>query len=186
MRLRTLILGLIALFALQGCASGLASKVGSYSSTDRRTAGTVIEDSAIESKASERIEEKYKASVHVTVTSFNRFALITGEVPTNEIKTNVTRIVGSIPNVKGFANELSVGGLAKFSSRSNDAFITSSIKAQLNKSKKVQADQVRVTVERGIVYLMGLTTHAEGDAATDIASVARDVQKVVRVFEYIY
>lgn len=184
MRFGTFSIALLTLFCLAGCASGIG-KMGSYSATDRRTAGTVIEDNAIESKATDHIEAKYKATVHVNVTSFNRFVLISGEVPTDEVKTQVARIVGSVPNVKGYANELTVGALSKFSSRSSDAFITSSIKSLLNKSKQVQADQVRVTTENGIVYLMGLTTRAEADAASDIASTVRDVKKVLRVFEYI-
>lgn len=184
MRLGTFTFTLFTLFSLAGCASGIG-KIGSYSATDRRTAGTVIEDNAIESKANDHVETKYKATVHVNVTSFNRFVLITGEVATDETKTQVARIVGSVPNVKGYANELTVGALSKFSSRSSDAFITSSIKSLLNKSKKVQADQVRVITENGIVYLMGLTTRAEADAASDIASTVRDVKKVLRVFEYI-
>jgi len=184
MRFASLLVALLTIMSLTGCASGIG-KMGSFSATDRRTAGTVIEDNAIESKANDHIEAKYKATVHVNVTSFNRFALITGEVPTDEIKTQVARLVGSVPNVKGFANELTVGALSKFGSRSSDAFITSSIKSLLNKSTKVQADQVRITTENGIVYLMGLTTRAEADAASDIASTVRDVKKVLRVFEYI-
>jgi osmotically-inducible protein OsmY len=42
-----------------------------------------------------------------------------------------------------------------------------------------------VVTESGVVYLMGLVTRAEADAASEIASTTANVQKVVRVFEYI-
>lgn len=184
MRLRYLLLLLVMLFAVQGCASRVAGKVGSISSADRRTAGTVLDDSAIETRSGDSILLKYKTA-HITVTSFNRFALITGEAPNEEAKTGIARIVGMVPNVKGFANEVIVGESSGMRSRSNDAVISSDIRFRLNKSKQVQADQVRVVTERGVVYLMGLVTHAEADAASDIASTTKGVNKVVRVFEYI-
>jgi osmotically-inducible protein OsmY len=53
------------------------------------------------------------------------------------------------------------------------------------KSPAFKADHVKVVTENGVVYLMGLVTRAEADAASDIASTTANVQKVVRVFEYI-
>jgi osmotically-inducible protein OsmY len=184
MRAGSLIVVLLTIFCFTACASAVR-KAGANSTTDRRTASTIIEDNAIESKSNDQIEAIYQATVHVNITSFNRFVLITGEVPTDEIKTQVARMVSSMPNIKGYANELSVGALSKYSSRSSDAFISSNIKSLLNKSTKVPTSQVRITTENGFVYLMGLTTHAEADAASDIASTVRDVKKVLRIFEYI-
>ena len=38
--------------------------------------------------------------------------------------------------------------------------------------------------ERSVVYLMGIVTHAEGDAAAQVAAKTSGVQRVVKVFEY--
>jgi osmotically-inducible protein OsmY len=59
------------------------------------------------------------------------------------------------------------------------------VKVRFVKSPAFKADHVKVVTESNVVYLMGLVTHAEADAASDIASTTAGVSKVVRVFEYI-
>jgi osmotically-inducible protein OsmY len=39
--------------------------------------------------------------------------------------------------------------------------------------------------EAGVVFLLGLVTREEADAATEVARGTAGVQKVVRVFEYV-
>lgn len=178
-----------ALGLLQGCvAPVVAAGVGAgmmISSTDRRSAGAMVEDDTIESKAQKRIEEKYKDAAHVSVTAYNRFALVTGTVVSEEAKMDIERIVGSIPNVRGIANEVVVGKTAGNTSTGGDSRITGNVKYRFVKSPALKADYVKVVTENSVVYLMGLVTRAEADAASDIASTTNGVRKVVRVFEYI-
>ena len=179
---------LVALGLLQGCvAPVVAAGVGGalMTSNDRRSAGTMVEDDTIESKAQNRIDEKYKDTAHVSVTAFNRFALVTGTTANENAKMDVERIVGSIPNVKGIANELVVGSATGLAGHSADSRITGNVKMRFVKNPAFKADHVKVVTENGVVYLMGLVTRAEADAASDIASTTSGVQKVVRVFEYI-
>lgn len=174
---------------LQGCvAPVVAAGVGAgvmISSSDRRSAGAMVEDDTIESKAQKRIEEKYKETVHVSVTAYNRFVLVTGTAASEEAKMDIERIIGSVPNVKGIANELVVGVASNASVESADSRITGSVKIRFVKGKDFKADHVKVVTENGVVYLMGLVTRAEANAASEIASTTNGVQKVVRVFEYI-
>ncbi len=179
-----------ALGLLQGCvAPVVAAGVGTgmmMSASDRRSAGAMIEDDTIESKSQKRIDEKYKDTAHVSVTAYNRFALVTGTAASEEAKMDIERIVGSIPNVKGIANEVVVSNASSgFGASSGDARITGNVKVRFVKSPAFKADHVKVVTESGVVYLMGLVTRAEADAASDIASTTSGVQKVVRVFEYI-
>jgi len=180
---------LAVLSILQGCvAPVVAAGVGAgmvMTASDRRSAGAMVEDDTIETKSQKRIDEKYKDTVHVSVTSYNRFALVTGTAPSEDVKMDIERIIGSIPNVKGIANELVVGTPAKNASNSSDARVTGNVKVRFVKSPAFKADNVKVVTENGVVYLMGLVTRAEADAASDIASTTNGVQKVVRVFEYI-
>ncbi len=186
---RPLVLLLAALALLQGCAAPvIAASVGAgviMSASDRRSAGAMVEDDTIESKAQKRIDEKYKDNVHASVTAYNRFALITGTTTSEAAKMDIERIVGGIPNVKGIANELVVGSASGLATHSTDTRITGSVKMRFVKSKDFKADHVKVITESSVVYLMGLVTHAEADAAAGIASTTNGVQKVVRVFEYI-
>ena len=174
---------------LQGCvAPVVAAGVGTgvvMSAADRRSAGTMVEDDTIESKAQKRVEEKYKDTARVSVTSFNRFALITGTVASEAAKMDIERIVGGIPNVKGIANEVVVDATAKSGSGASDSRITGNVKLRFVRSPVFKADHVKVITENSVVYLMGLVTRAEADAASEIASTTAGVSKVVRVFEYI-
>ena len=178
-----------ALGALQGCFPVVATGVGTGAlmAADRRTTGAYIEDETIEDKASSQISIKYKNAVHINVTSFNRYALITGEVPKEETKTGVAQIVAGIPNVKAVSNELVVSGTTSLTSRSSDSIITADVKLRFlkNGEKKFNADHIKVITENGTVFLMGLVYHKEAEAATEIASTTGGVQRVVKVFEYL-
>jgi len=151
--------------------------------TDRRTAGTQIEDEAIELKALPRINETVGERGHVNTTSYNRTVLITGEVATEADKATVERAVSRIENVKAIVNELAVAGKSSIGSRSNDAILTSKIKAAYIDAKDLQANAIKVVTERGTAYLMGRVTEREAGRAAELARATSGVSKVVRVFE---
>jgi osmotically-inducible protein OsmY len=172
---------LVLLGALVGCTQGGGSMT---SASERRTEGTVLDDHNIEEKSIQRIGEKYKTNVKVSVTCFNRYALITGLVVNEAAKMDIERIVGSIPPVKGIANELQVAGVASTTTRSSDSGVSSDVRSRFLSSKAFNRDHIKVFTENGVVYLMGIVSHAEADAAAEIASTTSGVKKVVRVFEY--
>ncbi|MFN4149118.1 MAG: BON domain-containing protein, partial [Rhodocyclaceae bacterium] len=94
-------------------------------------------------------------------------------------------IVAAVPNVKAISNELQIAGASSLASRSNDTYITSKVKARFIDANRFAANHVKVVTEAGIVYLMGLVTQKEADAAVEIARTTGGVRKVVRVFEII-
>ena len=154
--------------------------------TDRRSSGAIVEDDTIESKAQKRISEKYKDTVHVNVTTYNRFALVTGTAATEEAQDGYRTHRRQHPQRQGHRQRTGRRPTSPPAVRSSsDARITGNVKMRFVKSPALKADQVKVVTENGVVYLMGLVTRAEADAASDIASTTRGVQKVVRVFEYI-
>jgi osmotically-inducible protein OsmY len=173
--------------SLQGCFPVIAAGVGTGAlmAADRRTTGTYIEDEGIEDKATNLIGIKYKDTVHVNVTSFNRHVLVTGETPNEETKTDIAKIIASVANVKAVSNELVVSGKTGLTSRSSDTIITGDVKMRFINNKIFQPDHVKVITENGVVFLMGLVYHKEADAATEIASTTSGVQRVVKVFEYL-
>ena len=173
--------------ALQACFPLVATgvTVGVMAALDRRPVGVQTDDETIEWKASSRISDKFGKEAHVNVTSYNRKVLISGEVPNDESKARIGEIVRGTDGVQGIWNELVIGAASSLSGRSNDTYITSKVKARFVDQKDFHIQQVKVTTEAGTVYLMGLVSRREGDAATEIARTTNGVQKVVRVFEYI-
>jgi osmotically-inducible protein OsmY len=179
---------LAAVFAsLQGCPAMFATGVGTGAlmASDRRTTGAFIEDEGIENKALGQINAKFKNATHVNVTSFNRHALITGEVPNEETKLEAGRIVAGVQNVKAVTNELVIAGTTGITSRSSDSIITADVKLRFLNNKAFQADHIKVITENGTVFLMGLVYRKEAAAAAEIASTTGGVLRVVKVFEYL-
>lgn len=173
--------------ALQGCFPLVATGVGTGALmvSDRRSSGAYVEDEAIEWKAAAQIKEKLGDHVHVNITSYNRNVLLTGEAPNAGVRDQLPQVIASVPNIRGVTNDVRVAGHSSLTSRSNDALITSKVKARMIDSAQVQAHLIKVVTESSTVYLMGLVTQAEADAATQVARTTAGVNKVVRVFEYI-
>ena len=177
----------ILLPSLAGCfgVAAVGMGAGVLMLTDRRASETYVTDQGIELRASNSINEKYRDKVHVNITSYNRTVLITGEAPDVATKADIEQIVAGKPNVKATQNELRISGLSNLGARSNDALITSKVKARFVDYAKFSANLVKVVTEGGTVYLMGMVTQAEADAATGIARETSGVLGVVRLFEYI-
>ncbi|HEU5294883.1 MAG TPA: BON domain-containing protein [Burkholderiaceae bacterium] len=178
----------LAALQLSACAPlvvGGAMVGGTMVAIDRRTTGTQLEDQSIESKASNRVRELMGDRAHVNVTSYNRAVLLTGEAPTEADKAAIEQAVQRVENVRSTVNELAVMLPSSMSTRSNDSFLTTKVKATYVDAKDLQANAFKVVTERSNVYLMGRVTEREATRATDLARTVSGVQKVVRVFEIV-
>jgi osmotically-inducible protein OsmY len=181
------LLGGALMSSLSGCVGLVVggAVAGTMSASDRRTFGAQTEDKAIAVKADVRLRNVLDDTGHVNVNAFNRKVLITGEVPDQAKKAAVEREVKAIEGVQSVTNELAIAGPASYTSRSNDALLTTKVKASLVDAKDISANSFKVVTERGEVYLMGRVTQFEANRATEIARGVNGVTKVVRVFEYI-
>lgn len=186
------LLGLIALLGLapqlQGCLPLVAGGAGATAlvMSDRRSAGAQAEDKEIDVRGESRVNDAFGDKVHINVTSYNRNVLLTGEAQDAAAKAKIESIVREIPNVRGIVNEIQIAGVSTYSSRGNDSYITSKVKARfVDESSGFSANDVKVVTENSVVYLLGLVTRAEAEAAVEITRTTGGVQKVVRVFEYI-
>ncbi len=174
-----------ALQGLSACAPliiGGAMLGGGLVATDRRTTGTQIEDESIELKAAARVRGLATLG-QVSVTSYNRIVLITGEVPAEAEKAAVGQSIAGIENVKSVVNELTLAPNSNFGNRSNDTLLTTKVKASLLDAKDLQANAFKVVAERGSIFLMGRVTQREADRSAELARAVPGVQRVVRVFE---
>ncbi len=171
---------------LQGCFPLAAMGVGATAMAldDRRTTGLYIEDENVEWKARARLIDKFK-DAHINITSYNLTVLITGEAPTEDMKREIGEAVRSVPNVRGINNEIAIGGNSSLVSRSSDSIVTTNVKARLINNGKVAPNHVKVVTESSVVYLMGIVTREESEAASDIARTTSGVSRVVKVFEII-
>ena len=158
---------------------------GALVAIDRRTSGAQLEDEGIELRAMARLRDNIGSRARVSVTSYNRQVLLTGEVLNENDKKLVEQVVSRVENVNGVVNELAIIDSPSLVQRSSDVLITGQVKALLIDAKDLYASAFKVVTERGTVYLMGRVTQREADRATEIARGACGVQKVVRIFEVI-
>src|SRR5215217_2841034 len=183
------LLALLLVPFFSGCALLVAAGVATVGtgvavSQDRRTGGMLVADQNIESKSNPRIRDKMGGNLHVNVVSFNRNVLLTGEVPSESARKEIEQIVKDVEHVRNVLNEIAVGPVSSFASRSNDALITSKVKGRFMDGGEFQINHVKVITEDSVVYLLGIVNTDEAGSAVDIARSTKGVRKVVKVFEY--
>jgi osmotically-inducible protein OsmY len=158
---------------------------GAMVASDRRSAGIQVEDETIEQRSATAIRENFGSKEHISITSYNRQVLITGEVSTDTVRRQVESLIGRVENVRAVVNELALGPASSFSDRSSDAVLVAKVKASMVDTEDVFANVYKVVGERGTIYLMGRVTQREAKRATDVVRGVSGVKRVVRVFEYI-
>jgi osmotically-inducible protein OsmY len=185
--LRSAAIAALCLFCLSGCVEFAVGSavVGTLAATDRRTFGAQTEDKAIVLKGEGKIGNLVGSNGHVNLNAFNRRVLLTGEVKDQALMAAVERETRAIEGVQSVVNELTIGGSASLTARSNDTLITGKVKAALVDAKDINANTFKVVTENSIVYLMGRVTQREGTQGADAASTVGGVRKVIKVFEYI-
>lgn len=171
-----------------GCAAVVVggAAAGATAAVDRRTAGTLIEDEAIELKARKAIlvDKELNDQAHLNVTSYNTVVLVSGEAPTEELRARAIDMIRKIPKVSHVHNEITIAAPSSLMSRSSDSVITSKVKTRLLADADIEGIHVKVVTENGVVFLMGLLARAEADRATELARGTGGVQKVVKLFQY--
>lgn len=180
-----------ATLLLQGCAPlivGGAAATGASIALDDRTTGSVVEDQAIELRIKSALSRVPGMSrqTHINVTSYNGIVLLSGEAPSESLRTLAGETAQRQEKVRKVHNEIRVAAPSALMARSSDSVITGKVKTALFDVGIRGADPLRVKVvtENGTVYLMGLVTRTEGDKITNAARRVSGVQRIVKLFEY--
>lgn len=180
---------LASLLYLTGCATLVApfSNQPMDLHHGERTWGAAIEDQAIETKIRVNIKRAGAPLVdqRIIVVSYNGNVLLAGQVANEELKSQAGNIATRIRHVRHVHNELDVIGSGNLLTRTNDAWITSKVKLRLVLDGEAPASRTKVVTENGVVYLFGLLTRAEADAAVAQVQRVYGVQKIVKIIEYI-
>lgn len=187
---------MLAISAVLACVATLTAclaAVGAATVTavdvahDRRSIGSYIDDNNVEWKIRAAIwqDDSLREKVHVSATSMNGIVLLTGETPTKALQERIVAIAREQEEVRQIVNEMAVAGKTTMASRANDTWLTTKVKTKLFQTTSLDATRVKVVSEHSNVYLMGLVTRVEGDAAAEAARTVSGVSRVVKVFEYL-
>jgi osmotically-inducible protein OsmY len=130
------------------------------------------------------IDDKRFKDANISIATFNGEVLLAGQVPSAWQRNQAERIVKRIPDVKHVYNLVTVASPSSTLTRISDSWITTKIKTKLIASNDLDATQVKVVTENGMVYLMGILLPDQAKAAIDIARDTDGVVGVVKVFSY--
>jgi osmotically-inducible protein OsmY len=176
---------------LQGCiAAGCVmagSAVTGVVSSDKRSFKTMADDEKISYDISHQIAANPTLSqkAHIVAVSYNHVVLLAGQAPTADLRTQVEQIAQDQPNVRRIFDEITIGQPTTLKQRSTDAAITANVKTRMLATTNVDSSQIKVVTEDGVVYLMGLTSRQQSDAAASVARNSTGVKEVVKLMEYI-
>lgn len=182
---------LLASLGLQGCAGLVVggAATGAVVAHDRRSTGTIVDDQIIELKALDSVlsDTQLFEQTNIRVIAYNRNVLVAGQSPSEELARRAYTLVKDISGVRRVHEELEILAPSSLLTRSSDSWISTKTKTGLFKIDGLpdfDPTRVKVVTENGTVFLMGIVTREEGDAATEIARHIRGVQRVVKLFEY--
>ena len=164
------------------------NKDGIQENPARRTAGAVIEDQSIETIVAVNLKADNQAfrEARFNVVSHNGVVLLVGQIQNQSLKQKATEITAKASSkIKRIHNELEISEKRGILSRGNDSWIATKVRTLILANDEVPSNQIKVTVENGVVYLMGILTESEGDKAANVARNVVGVKKVIKVFEYV-
>jgi osmotically-inducible protein OsmY len=156
-------------------------------SNDRRSAGEIIDDKTLNFNLSNIVrKDAILEDMHINFMVYNKAVLMLGEAPSIEARDYLEKqIKQKIPKIRKFINEVSVMPNSSYLSRAKDGIITVQVDALFLDQEVFHPTHVRVITERRTVYLMGSVTKREAEHATNLATTAKNVDKVVKLFNYL-
>ena len=156
-------------------------------SNDRRSAGEILDDKNLDFKLrSIAKKDEILEDMHINFMVYNKAVLMTGESPSTEARDYLEKqIKRNAPKMKQLINEVALMPNSGYLSRAKDGIITVQIETLFLDQEVFHPIHIRVMTERRTVYLMGSVTKREAEHATNLATRAKNVDKVVKLFNYL-
>ncbi|HBT43734.1 MAG TPA: phospholipid-binding domain-containing protein [Rhodospirillaceae bacterium] len=171
-----------------GAAVGAGATVGVAAMDDRGVQG-VARDAGLATRVRGKwlnydLETGDTLAVDGSVKVYNRRAMLTGTVKTEDIRAKAVRLTWEVEGIEEVINELAVGDTS-LSDSAIDSWISAQLTAKLTFDKDVQAINYIIETENAVVYLLGAAqSRAELDRVLGHArgiSRVRDVISHVRI-----
>lgn len=164
-----------------GVGVGAATGVGAY---QERGLKGVARDTAIEARILKLwLVDKPEIAAKVSVEVYESRALITGIVPSEEMRADAIGLAWKADGVIDVLNEIIVGESSGFGELAHDTTATAELKSKLTFDEEVQAVNYAVETVRGTVYLIGI---AQNQKELDrVIAQARNISYVKKVISHV-
>lgn len=175
---------LLSISLLSGCMN--VATTGASAVYNHRSLQKNLHDQYLSAQTYRAINYKTTEfkNANIAIAVYNGEILLAGQVPEPWQRQKAEDIAKSMPDVERVYNQLKIANPASTLTHMSDAWITSKVKAQLIASEELDASQIKVVTENGVVYLMGVLQPSEASAAIDIARNTDGVSAVVKIFTY--
>ena len=156
-------------------------------SNDRRTMGEILDDKTLYINLGNIVsKDSMLDNSHINFNVYNKSVLVVGEVPTADLKNYLEELLKKkAPKIDQLINEVAVMPNSSYLNRARDGVISVQIEALFLDQEVFHPAHVSVLTERATVYLMGSVTKREAEQATNVASKAKNVKQVVKLFNYL-
>lgn len=118
----------------------------------------------------------------IGVSCFNQDVLLVGQTPIASLRVIAEKIAQGTDNVRRVYNQVVIAAPISLKEQSNDAWITSQVRARMLAEKGLESGFIRVVTEDRVVYLMGVVTPDQAALAVNVARQISGVRKVVKIF----
>jgi len=173
---------------LQGCVAVAVVAVtgGAGVATDDRTLGKQIDDQRIELSAHHdlSVHQALQDNANLQVVSVNGSVLVVGQAPNSYLRDLAIKTITSVNGVLHVHDQIRISNEISFTTKTNDLWLTSKVKAALFADENISATNVKVVTENGEVFLLGLISSTQANSAVDIARNIGGVNRVFKMFEY--
>lgn len=153
-----------------------------------RSIGNKIDDQFVSPNVENAITRAHadlaSPTSHIVVTSYNGVILLAGQTPRAELKSTAEQAARKVQGVRKVHNELQVQQPSSLLARSNDSLLTTKIKTQMLTDSGVPGSRIKVITENGVVYLLGVVSRQEANAASNVVQNTSGVQKIIKLFQY--
>jgi osmotically-inducible protein OsmY len=156
-------------------------------SNDRRSMGEIIDDKNLYINLVNIVKkDPILEDSHISFNVYDDSVLMTGETPSADLKNHLENTIKTkAKKMKQLINEVAVMKNSSYLSRAKDGVISVQIETLFFNQEVFHPTHISIHTERGTVYLMGAVTKREAEHATNVASKAKNVKKVVKLFNYL-
>ncbi|AXG48908.1 division/outer membrane stress-associated lipid-binding lipoprotein [Photorhabdus laumondii] len=190
MRFFSLLATICAAVMLQGCIGAVvvsSTAVATKTATDPRTIGQQVDDSTLEARVSNALnkDKQLKEQTRIITTAYQGKVLLTGQSPDSSLPERAKQIASRVDGAHTVYNEIRQGKPVELGTASKDTWVTTKVRSKILASDSVKSSNIKVVTENGEVFLLGILTKQEGNAAAKIASETNGVKRVTTAFTYL-
>jgi osmotically-inducible protein OsmY len=172
---------------LNGCfvaVLGAGAAAGGYAMGQERGPGGVVSDSTIKGEINTRWAHDDGAILsYVDLNVFQGRVLLTGDVPTPDLKYQAVQIARQVKGVQEVLDHIHVGQRSTLGSNSNDTWILTRLRSSLTFDGNINSLNYSLQCVDGVVYILGIARSQ--DELDRVVGHARNIPNVVRVVSYI-